>query len=339
MFQIPWHLYTEEEVQEVLTLLYRRRGYEVYNLHKTDRRGEEGVDIECSRPGENGKILISIKKKPHQKDISQLETLAGKMALARIYVYVEEPSISFKTAMEKLKDKISFWDSKKFTYETFVTDPRFYLFMVIENYYECDMFGIVFSFCNFYINFRDKGRTHGEVVKADNEMMNLLWQAKDRSASLHKSLRSLQELFEQMQLTDTDEKTRLSIINSFLKSISLLHRDSLVPLREIFHELLIKYPANFEQFIEETYGRSNWKFFVEFLPQLSPGFIIKSIEKDEKETMSFKKAMPDEELNLDETQFSWILGDVSRILANEAYWLEDTADDLFNIGLVGRSRQ
>jgi hypothetical protein len=318
MFQIPWHLYNEEEVQEVLTSLYRKRGYEVYNLHKTDRRGEEGVDIECSRPGENGKILISVKKKPHQKDISQLETLAGKIAIARIYVYVEEPSTSFKTVMEKLKDKISFWNSKKLTYETFVTDPRFYLFMVIENYYERDVFDIIFSFCRFYIDFKDKGRTHGEVVNADINMMNLLWQAKDRSTSLHKSLRSLQELFEQMKLPDIDEKTKFSIVNAFLKSIALLHRDSLVPLREIFHELLKKYPANFEQFIEETYGRSNWKYFVKFLPELSTGYIIKSIEKEEKEAARFKEVMPDDELNLDEPGFSWILGDVSRILANEA---------------------
>ena len=108
MFQIPWHPYSEEEVQEVLTSLYRRRGYDVYNLHKVDRRGEDGVDIECSRHGENGKILISVKMKPQQKDVSQLETLAGKMAITRIYVYVEEPSTAFKKAMEKLKAKVSF---------------------------------------------------------------------------------------------------------------------------------------------------------------------------------------------------------------------------------------
>lgn len=338
MFQIPWRLYSEEEVQEILTSLYKRRSYDVYNLHKVDRRGEDGVDIECSRHGENGKILISVKKKPQQKDISQLETLARKTALARIYVYVEEPSTTFKKAMEKLKDRVSFWDSKKLTYETFSTDTRFYLFMVIENYYERDVFGIIFSFCRFYIDFAKKGRVHGEAVKADNEMMNLLWQAKDRSASLHKSLRSLQELFEQMRLPDIDEKTKLSMTTSFLKSIALLHSDSLIPLREVFHELLVKYPANFEQFIQETYGRSNWKFFVEFLPQLSPSFIIKSIEKDDEEAARFKKALHEHELNMDDPGFSWILGDVSRILANEAYWLEDTADDLFNIGLIGRSR-
>jgi hypothetical protein len=133
--------------------------------------------------------------------------------------------------MEKLKDKVSFWDSKKLTHETFVTDTRFYLFMVIENYYERDAFDIIFSFCRFYIDYRDKGRSHGEVIKADNKMINLLWQAKDRSPSLHKSLRSLQELFEQMKITDIEEKTKLSVVKAFLKSLALLHADSLVPLR------------------------------------------------------------------------------------------------------------
>jgi hypothetical protein len=306
-------------------------------LHKIDRRGEDGVDIECSRQGENGKILISVKKKPQQKDIAQLEKLASKTAITRIYVYVEEPSVSFNGSMEKLKNRVSFWDSEKLTFETFATEPRFYLFMVIENTYEVDVFHIVFTFCKRYLDYKEKGRIHGKVLQADNEMLRLLWQTKDRSASLHKSLRSLQTLYERMDLPNLDEKNKLEVTNAYLNTIESLHADSLRPLRDAFAELLKKYPANFEQFIEETYGRSNWKFFGTFRPQLSPGFIIHSIEKDLKESDAIKKAFEDEGIKDEEPGFSWALADVSRILANEAYWFEDTADDLFNIGLIGKT--
>ena len=215
MFQIPWHKYSEEEIQEVLTLLYRERGYEVYNVHKVDRRGEEGADLECTRPGETDKILIAVKKKPQQKDIKQLNTLANRTVRTKIYVYIEEPSTSFKKALQKVKDKVSFWNSEKLTYEFFSTDVRFYLFMIIENAIEKDSYDITFSFAKFYLDLEKEGTKFKGPVKADEEMLNLLWQAKDRSVSLHKSLRTLQTLFEEMKLPTIDEGTKESITDAF----------------------------------------------------------------------------------------------------------------------------
>jgi len=76
MYQIPWKEYSEIEILEILTMLFRERGFKVYNVHKTDRSGENGADLECSKTGETGKILIAVKKKPGKSDIGQLETLA-----------------------------------------------------------------------------------------------------------------------------------------------------------------------------------------------------------------------------------------------------------------------
>lgn len=45
MFQVPWKLYSESEILEVITEIFKVKGYQVYNIHKTDRRGEEGVDL------------------------------------------------------------------------------------------------------------------------------------------------------------------------------------------------------------------------------------------------------------------------------------------------------
>ena len=62
MFQIPWKLYSEPEILEVLTEIFEVKGYQVYNIHKTDRRGEEGVDLECAKPAENQKIILAVKR-------------------------------------------------------------------------------------------------------------------------------------------------------------------------------------------------------------------------------------------------------------------------------------
>jgi hypothetical protein len=94
VYQVPWKEYSEEEIQQTLSYLFKCKGYNVYNAHKADRRGEMGADLECTRPAEAEKILVSVKKKPQQKDILQLETLAKRDAKTKIYVYVEEPSAS-----------------------------------------------------------------------------------------------------------------------------------------------------------------------------------------------------------------------------------------------------
>ncbi|MGQ9642018.1 MAG: restriction endonuclease [Candidatus Bathycorpusculaceae bacterium] len=338
MYQIPWERYSEEEIQEVLTALFKKKGYEVYNIHKVDRRGEQGVDLECTRPLETDKILISVKKKPRQKDVAQLNKLADKPSKTKIYVYIGEPSTAFKKAMEKMKNTVSFWDSKKLTYETFATDVRFYLFMIIENDFKQDVYFITFSFRKFYTDFVNNGPKYGKPLKADRKMLTLLWHIKDRSASLHKSLRTLQTLFEELKLLEVEDKTKMSITQAFLRSLSQLQTDSLRPLRELYLKFLKEYPANFEQFCRESEGRSNWIHLLSMRPQLSPGCIMKSFEEANKMMQKTKGAPPQTEASPYEEQLDEILGDVARILANEAYWFEDAADDLLKIGLTGKCR-
>lgn len=337
MYQIPWSEYSEDEIQEVLTAIFEQKGYEVYNIHKVDRREEDGVDIECTRLGETEKILISVKKHPRKKDVNQLHKFADKPSKTKIYVFVGEPSSAFKGAMEKVKHKVSFWNSKKLTYEIFNTDIRFYLFLIVENYFEKDIYTITLSFTKFYYDFAKNGPKYRKTLKLDNEMLNLLWNIKDRSASLHKSLRNLQTLFEEMNQLEIEERSKMCITRAYLKALSHLHKDSLKPLRELYLEFLKKYPANFEQFCRESRGSSYWKYVLEIRPRLLPGFILESF-KEEKEMLremkneTQKVAIPNKE------RFSEILGDVARILANEAYWLEDTVDNLFKIGQTGKCR-
>lgn len=333
MYQVPWKEYSEEEIQEILAFLFRGEGYDVYNAHKADRRGETAADLECTRPAEADRVLIAIKKKPMQKDIYQLQTLAKRDARTKIYAYIEEPSASFKEAMRRVSG-ISFWDSKKLTSETFSKNLRFYIFLIIENYMERTSYRITFSICKIYKDI-ERGRLKvGKPTRASPEMLILLWNAKDRSTSLYKSLRTLQEIYENTELSSLDEKTKQSVVTGFLRGLSSLHITSLRPLELLFDELIIKYPSNFAQFCVQTRGRSNWVFFWTHVPQLLPNYVIKSLEEDEKESLKWKQFINEKGATLDTPEsMSDLLGDVSRIIANGAYWLEDTIDDLFSIAL------
>jgi hypothetical protein len=333
MYQVPWKDYSEEEIQEIVAFLFRCEGYDVYNAHKTDRRGEVGADLECTKPAEADMALIGIKKKPQQKDIHQLETLAKREARTKIYIYIEEPSASFKEAMKRTSG-ISFWDSKKLTLETFSKNLRFYVFLIIENYIERTSYRITLSFCKMYQEI-EQGRLKVEgPAKADPEMINLLWNAKDRSTSLHKSLRTLQEIYENTDLSSLDEKTKESVVNGFLRGLFNLHLNSLRPLEILFDEFITKYPSNFAQFCIQTKGRSNWTFFWTHVPQLLPMHIIKSLEEAEKESLKLKQFLNESGGGFDSSEsVSDLLGDLSRITANGAYWLEETIDDLLSIAL------
>jgi hypothetical protein len=333
LYQVPWDRYSEEEIQEILAFLFKGEGYDVYNAHKTDRRGEAAADLECTKPAEAERVLVAIKKKPLQKDIHQLETLAKRDARTKIYVYVDEPSASFKEAMRKISG-VSFWDSRKLTLETFNKNLRFYIFLIIENYIEKTSYRITLSFCRVYQDIEQRKQKVEEPVKANPEMLTLLWNAKDRSTSLHKSLRTLQEIYENTELSSLDEKTKESVVTGFLRGLFNLHLTSLRPLEIIFNEFMAKYPSNFAHFCIQTKGRSNWIFFWTHVPQLLPNFITKSIEEEEKESLKWKRFIEENGRDFDSSEsMSYLLGDISRITANGAYWLEETVDDLLSIAL------
>lgn len=334
MFQIPWKMYSEDEILEVLTEIFRDKGYKVYNIHKTDRRGEQGVDIECTKPAENEKVFLAVKKKPEKSDIGQLEDFAEKASTSKIYVYIEEPSAAFKSVVEGLKNRMSFWNAETLTYELFCTDLRFYLFMILENSFEKPIYEIILTF--FDVFFRVEKKKVEQPSKATPEMLNLLWAAKDRSSSLHKSLRTLQLLFEKMSLPEVSEETKKAMTISFLSSIENLKYENLEQLQSLFSEFLDKYPANFEQFCKQTKGRSNWRYWGSTKPTLSPGFIIKSMESDRESAQRMKELLDKHHASdLERPSLSETLGDVTRILANEVEMFEDAVDDLFSIGLFG----
>lgn len=333
VYQVPWKEYSEEELQGILAFLFRHEGYNVYNAYEKSRRGKVTADLECTKPAETGKILIMVNKKPQQKDIQRLNTFARRRARAKIYVYIEEPSGAFREAMKRTS-RVSFWDSRKLTSETFSRNLRFYLSLIIENHIERTSYRITLSFCRFYLDLDEGNIKVGEPAKADAEMLNLLWNAKDRSASLHKSLRTMQEIFENTDLSSPAKKTTESVVKGFLRGLFDLRDNSLRPLEILFSQFITRYPDNFAQFCIQTKGASNWIFFMTHVPELLPNHIIRALKKEEEESVKLKQFLAKTGVSFDSPDsICSILGDLSRITANGAYWLEDTIDDLLSIAL------
>jgi len=231
MHQIPWVKYSEEEIQDVIQRLFKLRGYHVSNLHKADRRGEKGADLECIKSGETEKILIAVKKKPGKSDILQLNEFVRRDSKQKIYVRISEPSADFKFEMDKMHGYISFWDSEKLTSELFNTDLKFYSFLILENYVEKSAFEISEKIMRFYFSYEELG--YSDPRPMDSQMLRLLWQMKDRSASLHRTSTRAQSLFEDSSPLFLEERNKRNLVFAYLKNMVNLNRQY-ESLRNIF---------------------------------------------------------------------------------------------------------
>lgn len=325
MHQIPWVEYSEEEIQDAIHYLFKFRGYRVTNLHKADRRGEKGVDLECVKSGETEKIIIAVKKKPSKSDIQQLNEFVRRDSKNKIYVYLSEPSADFRFEMDKMRDLVSFWDSEKLTFELFNTDLKFYSFCILENYVEKHAFEISEKIMEFYINYEEM--EYSKPKPLDNQMIRILWQMKDRSASIHRIFAFGQFLFEDTSPFFLDKNNKRKLVYAYLKNLVNLS-PQLESLKNLIFEFMEKYPEHFAKYCDNTKGRSNLMAFSKHIPSLLPGYLSLTFDDDEFISLSEQKGV---QYGLDDV--GYILGDIARIFGMIFYWYEDTVDRLLNIAL------
>lgn len=327
-YGVPWDVYSEEEIQEVLAHLFSLKGYRVYNIHKSDRSREKGADLECIKNAESEKVLIAVKKKPSKDDINQLNELRKRFESTKIYVYAEPPSAAFFKEMSSDKENVSYWDSDKLTYELFNYDLRLYLFMIIENYILKESYNFNYNFITYYRDVKDGDKDKVSVTKLNYDMLKLLWNIKDRSVSTHKSLRLLQDLYDQTIPLDVNEIGKMQLINGFLSSLFKLKTNSILPLIKLLRDFMEKYPNNFTRFCIETEHRSNWLHLSNHYPKLTPRNIISSFRKKRNESSNYEPVT-----NYVNEDLAYLLGDISRILSDWPFWMEDTVDDLLGISV------
>lgn len=325
MHQIPWIEYSEEEIQDVFQVLFKLRGYRVTNLHKADRRGEKGVDLECVKSGETEKIIIAVKKKPGKSDIQQLNEFVRRDSKNKIYVYISEPSADFRFEMDKMRDLVSFWDSEKITSELFNTDLKFYSFCILENYVEKHAFEISEKIMQFYLNYEEMEYSRPKPL--DNQMIRILWQMKDRSASIHRILNIIQLLFEDTSPFFLDDKNTKNLVYAYLKNLVNLS-PQFESLKNLIFEFMEKYPKHFAKYCDKTKGRSNWMAFSRHIPSCLPGYLSLTFDNDEPISRIEQKGV-----QYGSNDIGYILGDIARIFGMMSYWYEYTIDELLNIAL------
>jgi hypothetical protein len=246
-----WKERTEEELLSCLEEAFRKVGYiHVYNWHKTDRAHEESVDIECQNPQK--RVVIQAKIKPAKDDLDQLRKLSHSVANERIYVYVENPSLSFKKEMEALNQQVKFWDSD--TLHTFLMQypsMSYLRFLLLS----CELVKDITKSLDEIFSCKD-------IVPQGLKLLNLKkwWLLKDRAVKLHANMEFLEYFWKEhlFKIDTHDNNEYRRIVEEILVSSKIISGSTSEDLVNIVTEIKNTYPSVFSEYINVVLARTNW---------------------------------------------------------------------------------
>ncbi len=245
-----WLNRNEEIVQECLEEAFNNGGYRVTNLHKTDRSHENGADLECSNHDE--RIYIQAKIKPLKKDIEQLERLSKLSADKLIYVYIENPAVTFKEKMDETNN-IEFWNINMLHDFLINNNSSIYfrlLFLSSSAVKDISDILEIIASCQ-------------EVSPASlkNEQQISKWIVfKDRAVKLHTSLELIYKwLTNELLQKDRIEKNEIErYMNKINDLLTLINQNSSKSLKETVKELKRQNPQLLSKYVIVTSHASNW---------------------------------------------------------------------------------
>lgn len=301
-----WNNRKEEDIQDCLEEAYSKLGYKVINLHKVDRSHEKGCDLECKSPSEV--VYIQTKIKPHKKDIAQLKRLASSKADKKIYVYIFDPSVSFKKEMEKTKN-VKFWDKEElhnFLIENQSTKYIRFLFLsttlvrrivdILEKIVQCESF---------------------RPMPLEDYQIKDWWIFKDRAVKLHTCCEYIHDYFTKkfLSIDRIEKKELMKYIEELSIHFDIINEISANDLLKIVRKIKSKYPQILSQYVKIASERSNW-IGMPFYSRLKSTELRSKIEKwvipEKSKNMSFYSLALDYLKNLEK---------VSKAIEDGVDWL------------------
>jgi hypothetical protein len=247
--------------------------------------------------------------------------------------------------MERYKNRVDFWDTRKLTYEIAVTNPSLTVWLTCSSHPLFACIGqINVSLASSYYKWRNKKKFQGKS-SVDAKFYRDIWRLKDDFSSLNKTLRSLQYIFES-KLSEAEglPNDPLNLLFLFERALDSMMTPSIEESNVRISELINNYGKFISNVIEETGDRSNWRSYPHFDWSLMPGKIRSDLvsevdgeRNNQNLKMNFKMTLIeklDEEIKSKQYQGLFFeIGNVARILANFAEDMEYFIDCLFTFSL------
>ena len=281
MIQIPWEKFREEKIQHLIAMLFLTMGYQIENLHQSDRANEKGADIIVKKSKD--KIAIAVKIKPRHKDRSQLMELADRKEKRKIYVYTQTPTKNFKDFMKKY-EKIEFWDVKKLN-EFFIRKNLYFSSFIIFDNHPINEKLIQIKEFLFLLWDLSKNQKKKRVKQMDKDSLFLLWRLKDAAVVLNQTNNLIARLF------DTPFYFKNKKIDEHFIKIFLSYLDILEIKLSSFLDYFIQFFERNKKLvlnsIIEHSTRSHWFWIASYKPLND----ISTLKRELKEVIESEKAL------------------------------------------------
>jgi len=273
---IPWHAYSEMEIQSLLKIHFETLGYRVSWRHRDDPSHEKGIDLECVKKDNSQRIAIAVKKKPRHDDIAQVVELAKASANRLVYVYVQGASQSFLDNFRQFSKKIELWDYTKLEEELRLSNLG--LKLVVDNSPAAEAVGKITS---SIVRITSANKVTSSSDANLEESLRNLWTLKDRAVTIYKCASMLQLILERFQSLDYKD-----LMYMVRRGLDFLYVYGFFPITNVIERL----PSGLRRTIKNVHDKdpagSNWGCLWTYHRGLVPGnvfAVLRGYEKSEKE--------------------------------------------------------
>jgi hypothetical protein len=191
---IYWDKFSEVEVQGILYQHFLSLDYKVDWIHFIEPSKEKklGCDLVCRKNGET--IGIAVKKKAGIRDYEQVKKSAQKNYDRKLFIYLKTPSISFTEKIGKYTSKVEVLSISNFEKELENHETGLMILSCIH--YTNSLFSELAG--KFLLELANliKEKTKDDLQRETIKPMPELWQLKDYTAAMSRSIELLLSILE-----------------------------------------------------------------------------------------------------------------------------------------------
>lgn len=251
--RIPWNDFEAVEIQGIIYQYFISLGYSVDWVSKVSRiRAKKiGCDLFCMKDEKT--IGITVCKTPRLKDYEQIKRLANKDYQKKLFLFVSPPSLSLTEQIADLSEKVKMVSINEFVQE--MQDSEVGSQILCYLYYSNSKFvKLAGNFLSELVDLTIRSPDENSYKKSAKPLPEL-WQLKDHSVAMEKSLEMLLNILEEPTFYAGSSTTNL--LNIFKQALWTLTYEMNAFYR-IWTKLLKKY-RNLVHQTHNKYGdRSNW---------------------------------------------------------------------------------
>jgi len=192
--EIPWSSFDDIEIQGILRQYFGSLGYKVdwaYTIARSTRK-EIGCDLLGVKKGDS--VGVVAKRILRLKDLEIVETLSRRDYDEKLLLYVEQPSAVLVKKLNNLSQRFVMMSLKEFEDRMGSTEVGLEILCYIL-YSNSEFVTLVCSFLSSLIRITEEP-TEKDLVET-NKPMPQLWQLKDYSVTMEKSIETLLTLLEE----------------------------------------------------------------------------------------------------------------------------------------------